>query len=223
MTLRRRNELFQAVAAVGLDMATFDFEHDGNSAKVAHRPTGSTFVVSEIPKGFNLNWQVTDGPHSDWNEGCGEWDDVFPVANFWAGEVQYINGTRDFWQEIKKVSAALAPIQQEDVTGTPFTADEQAEISQHMETVKEQIRQAPDLTAAQVRAIEQAINELNESAEKVNRKDWRLLLYGQAMNLFFAYAIPPQVVQGVITTVITGLGHMFGLGLPPSLPPQSIH
>jgi hypothetical protein len=50
----------------------------------------------------------------------------------------------------------------------------------------------------------------------------RLLLYGQALNLFLAYAIPPHVVQGIITTAITGLGHLFGLGgLPPSIPPQA--
>jgi hypothetical protein len=78
------------------------------------------------------------------------------------------------------------------------------------------------VTTEPFRAVEQAIDELKQSAEKVTRKDWRLLLYGQAMNLFFAYAVPPHVVQTIITTVLTGLGHIFGLGgMPPSLPPTA--
>jgi hypothetical protein len=44
------------------------------------------------------------------------------------------------------------------------------------------------------------------------------MLYGTAFGLIANDAVPPHVVQGIITTVITGLGHVFGLGgVPPGL------
>jgi len=204
-------------------MTTFDFEYTTDRARVQHRPTGSYFSVFDWG-GFNLDWEVTDGPRSELNDSCSEWDDVVPLANYWAGEVKYVTETPDFWAELEQSRGMLATTDNEEVDNSPFTAAEQAEVSERLEQVKEQYRETPGLTDTQVRAIEQAIDDLKESASsgKTTRKDWKLLLYGQAMNLFVAYAIPPHVVQGIINTAIIGLGHLLGMGgVPPVLPPQA--
>ena len=201
-----------------------DDVHQLSGATVlGHSPTGATFRwvrVTSFTDAYSHRSSVPDGPslHS-----VGNWEHLLQDIVSWAGEVKYVTETPDFWAELAQSREMLATTGG-DQDDTPFTDDERAEVSERMEQVKEQYRETPGLTDTQVRAIEQAIDELKESAasEKTTRKDWKLLLYGQAMNLFVAYAIPPHVVQGIINTAIIGLGHLLGMGgVPPVLPPQA--
>ena len=131
--------------------------------------------------------------------------------------------TPDRWAALLeglKFQAALAD--RDDVPDQAFTADEQAVISQRIEEIKLRARENPELTAKQISGIEEKLDDLVAASGRVGKKDWRVMLYGYAFGMIANDIVPPDVVQGIITSVITGLGHIFGLGgVPPALPPQA--
>ena len=154
----------------------------------------------------------------------GEWNEILLAVRDRAQRAVYEVNEPDFWDELLRARASFAVAENEDVDNTPFTAQEQAEIAEHLDQVKDQALRTPGLLAEQVKAIQQAIEDLKKSSEsgKFTRKDWKLLLYGQAANLVFTYAVPPSVAKAIILGALHGLGHLLGLGsLPPSLPPQA--
>jgi hypothetical protein len=95
-------------------------------------------------------------------------------------------------------------------------------IARRIEEIKEQFRESPELTAGQIAGIGQKLDELKEASTRVGRKDWVVMLYGAAFGMIVNDTVPAHVVQSVITSVIGGLGHLFGIGgMPPSLPPHA--
>lgn len=218
LTQRERNELFERIVAAGLDMAGLDFDYDDSNAEVRHRATGSYFIVVDGSKvgSHRLRWAVADGPH--WNDRVKDitWMEVRGWAGEWATEVRYI--TRDLWEELKQVPAAGM----NHARNTPFTADERAEIARRVEAIKQQARDTPELTAEQIAGIEHQLDYLVDASKRVGPKDLLVMLYGTAFAMIVNHMVPAHVVQGVVTSVMTGLGHLLGLGgMPPSLPPHS--
>jgi hypothetical protein len=103
-----------------------------------------------------------------------------------------------------------------DASNAPFTVDEQAEISTRFDQVKDVVRQEnPELTAGQMSAFEQTLDEVKEATTRVGRKDWVMLANGALLSLIVNDLVPPHVVQSVFNMLITGIGHLFGFGAPP--------
>jgi len=219
--VRERNDLFKAISLVGADMATFECSYKRRDASIHHLPTCSVFTVSRQLNGsFTMRWQITDGPDSDGRNEDGipverRWGDVLRSLSAWARELKYNAENRDLWEELKQTSAALTRIQQEDVADAPFTADARAEIAGRIKEIKQEARTNPDLPAEQVTGIERKLDDLVGASERVGRKDWLTMLYGAAFGMIVNDTVPPHVVQSIITSVVSGLGHLFGLGATP--------
>jgi tetrahydromethanopterin S-methyltransferase subunit G len=145
---------------------------------------------------------------------------VLRLLNHWAGEVKYITENVDLWAEMQG-SRDLLILDQGDIPNASFTPAEQAEISRRIEEIKQQARENPDLTARQISGIEQKLDDLVKAGARVGRKDWLTMLYGAAFGMIVNDTVPAHVVQGIITSVISGLGHIFGLGVPLALPPTA--
>jgi tetrahydromethanopterin S-methyltransferase subunit G len=222
MTQRRRDDLYREITGVGLDMTAFGFEYGTEAASITHRPTGSTFKVTETfgPTPFDLQWQVPDGPSSDPGDSYRQWTEVLRLLNHWAGEVKYITENVDLWAELQG-SRDLLILDQGDIPNASFTRAEQAAISRRVEEIKQQARENPELTARQISGIEQKLDDIVKAGERVGRKDWLTMLYGAAFGMIVNDTVPAHVVQGIITSVISGLGHIFGLGVPLALPPTA--
>jgi hypothetical protein len=109
----------------------------------------------------------------------------------------------------------------EEVSGAPFTAEEQATIAARIEEIKTEVRARDGVTVELYTAIEERLDGLKEASEHVRKKDWLTMLYGAAFGMIVNDGVPPHIVQAVITTVVTGLGHIFGLGGPPALVAQT--
>lgn len=202
-------------------MAPFDFRHSDDRSRILHLPTGSYLEVTAAAGRsgkFFVNWHVTDGPGRDQYITDG-WDNVLQQVVFWAGEVKYVTETPDLWAELQKSRTVLAMAAEDEISNSLFAVEEQAEIAARIEEIKQQTRENPELTAAQISGIDNKLDELVDASKRVGRKDWLVMLYGAAFGMIVNDMVPAHVVQGIITTVITGLGHIFGLGgAPPSLP-----
>lgn len=44
-----------------------------------------------------------------------------------------------------------------------------------------------------------------------------MMFYGGVMGTFMTDAVPPGVIQTVLTTVLHGIGHILGFGGPPPI------
>jgi hypothetical protein len=127
---------------------------------------------------------------------------------------QYVNGTPDLWEELKRTPEILASVEQGDTSNAPFTPDEQAEIGHRVDEIKHLVRNQFEPTDEQMSAIEQTLDEVKEASTRVGRKDWAMMANGALLSLIVNDLVPAQVIQSVFSTLITGIGHIFGLGGP---------
>jgi len=138
----------------------------------------------------------------------------------WVTEWASQASARDIWSELAGIHGIAESNRRKGLENNSFTAAERRAISRRIEEIKEQARQAPELTAEQISGMEQKLDDLVEASKRVGRKDWLTMLYGAAFGMIVNDAVPAHIVQGVITMAIHGLGHLFGLGsLPSALPP----
>lgn len=210
--------------------------------RVRHIPTRCAYLFridgSRFSWAFSRLWtrgQLDEIPYRDQpaaivpiddhlvSESAMSWEEVVSEIEAWARSVPIWTAAAADYDEIPDLWAAMSPGElpaaAEDATdNTPFTAAERAQIATRIGEVKRQARENPGLTAGQVAGIEQKLDDLVEASQRVGRKDWRVILYGMAFGMIVNDLVPPHVVQGIITTVISGLGHILGLGgLPPSV------
>lgn len=239
--LRARKVLFETILASGLDPA--DFGIGGFiSDRVVHKPAGSAFWYQPYtPPGrgslfsaggrktgepvpprphFKFKFRVTDGPSCEWTP-CASTDELWRHITNWLGEIKYVSETSDPWADLGAARQLVTETDEREIANVPFSAEERAAIAVRIDSVKAQVRDNPELTAEQISGIEEKLDELVEASNRVGKKDWRVMLYGTAFGMIVSDTVPPHVVQGIITSVITGLGHIFGLGGMPSLPPTA--
>ena len=187
-----------------------------------HDRTRSKFTIYEAdrPGKFEIDVILADF-HYD-HTGDYYWGQLLAELKDWIGKVKFEHEGADPWAEFEASGAMLAAAAQDVIGNRPFTAEEQAAIEGRIEEIKQQTRENLELSPEQVAGIEQKLDDFKEASERVGRKDWLTMLYGAAFGMIVDDTVSTHVVQGIITTVITGLGHIFGLAsMPPALPPQA--
>jgi hypothetical protein len=220
LTRRQRNNIFEALQTKGVDPARCRLivKRKALAVEILHEPTGSWFQFILNTNRYSFVWRVQDGPGAASENRTREWGDVLDQLEYWAGEVHYVTETPDFWAELQQVPEILAAAQSDDASNAPFAPDEQAEISTRIDQVKGVVRREhPELMAEQLAAIEQGLDVVKEATTRVGRKDWVTLANGALLSLVVNDLVPPHVVQGVFNMLITGIGHLFGIGGPPTM------
>jgi hypothetical protein len=111
--------------------------------------------------------------------------------------------------------AVIASARGPEASNTQFTAAEQAEISARVDQVMGVVREDQELSPDQLTAIERGLDELREASTRVGRKDWLTMVNGAMFSLIVNDLVPQHVVQGAFHLLISGVGHIFGVGGPP--------
>lgn len=135
----------------------------------------------------------------------------------WAKEVRYETDTPDLWVELQRVPEILTAVQDAHAINAPFTTAEQAQISNHLDEIKHLVREQYELTDDQLAAIDQRLDQADEASKRLGRRDWAMMFYGGVMSTLMTDAVPPGVIQTVLTIVLHGIGHMLGFGGPPPI------
>lgn len=221
LTKRQRNEIFETIAANGLDPQSctlkdhFSILHS-TEAVIRHRASRSHYrITMEGANGYRAHKRVGSAVPMR-TSSAAEWNRLMANLADWAREVAYEVQTADFWTELGRLPAVLPASQVVDLGNAPFTPGEQAEVSRRVDQVKDVIRREnPELTAEQTSAIEQTLDEVKEATTRVGRKDWLMMANGALLSLIVNELVPPHVVQGVFHLLISGIGHLFGIGGPP--------
>lgn len=132
-------------------------------------------------------------------------------------EFREYEATPDLWAEIRQSRELfVAPLE-----NTIFTEGEQAEISNYLRELKEYIKTTYELTAGEMAEVEQKLDQAEEASHKMGGKDWLMLFNGALFSLVVTDLIPPQAVQHILLMTLHSLGHLFGFGAPPPLPPYA--
>jgi len=102
-------------------------------------------------------------------------------------------------------------------SNAPFTPNEQSGISRRLDEIKKLVRERFELTNEQLAVIDQRLDDAEEASKRLGRKDWVMMFYGAVMSTFMTDAVPPTVIQTVLTTMVHGIAHIFGFGGPPPI------
>jgi hypothetical protein len=148
LTKHQRNELFQLLDENGVNPADCDLDTSEGSL-IVHLPTESTSRLFVEPHEYQFQW-IVDGLDSGAEVATKAWSTVLEQFKHWAKEVQYVADVPDFWEEFRQAPEVLTAAQSTGASNTPFTPDEQAEISDRLDAVKQLVRKQFELTAEQL-------------------------------------------------------------------------
>lgn len=212
----QRNAIFEAVVKGGLDARECTFDYDDATARITHMPSGSYFLLEGDAGRYTATAIVGDGP--SWPSDSFIWTNVQDRVQRWAEEVKGDVETPDLWAELQREREILTGARYQDVENTPFTSDEQAEISEQLRQIKELMQGS--LSEVQMRSLEQRLGEIEAAAGRIGRKDWLLLFLGAMFTELVTGVLPPEAVQRIVTMGLHGLDQLFGGGaMPPQLLP----
>ena len=209
----QRNQIIDALVESGIELATCELSMD-DDLMIEHYSTESSFVVSEDRDGyFKGDIRVGDDPAQDFNHA--EWEEVPDYVWEWAKDVVEYKDAPDLWAELQHTKEVLASTQYETSENTPFTPDEQAEISNQLSEIKASLKENSELTAEQVSRIEDRLDEAEEASRRIGRKDWLLLFSGTIFTLIVTDCLTPEIAQHILMVTLHGLSHLFLGGIKP--------
>lgn len=233
LTKAQRNELFEAVRRGGLDpafcqLADLSSDHR-RGAEITHLPSSSRFTLltswyksavlrAMTMTNYRLERTLGSDPRSTLE--ASRWAKVIAEVQSWAKRVADYQQIPDLWASARKVQELITEAQDHGSDNAPFTAGEQARISDQLREIKEYIQSTYELTDEQMARVEEALDTAEQASRRIGRKDWLMAFNGAVFSLFLSDLIPQQAATHIVVMAITGLGHLFGIGgLPPSLPP----
>jgi galactokinase len=218
MTLTRieRNQLFEAIAASGLDPAECSLIEIGSKVLISHSRSSSTLEFSDAGKystpRYEVEYYVDDGHQSHYEPRGLKY--VLPILTKWGNEVKETTDAPDLWGELRRTREFVLNMQRTESGNTPFTQDEQRQIAAQLQETKEQINEQFELTDEQIEQIDARLDEAEEASKRIGRKDWLLLFGGTILNLIVTDTLTPGVAGHILTTVVQGIAHLFGGGPP---------
>jgi predicted translin family RNA/ssDNA-binding protein len=90
-------------------------------------------------------------------------------------EIRLTVGVPDYWEELKRSQESIAVIRREDFENTPFTEDEQRQISAQLREIKNQLNQFA-LSSEQASRVAERLDDLVEASHHLGRKDWLIIV-----------------------------------------------
>lgn len=184
---------------------------------LVHKPTKFYFAIAELPPQrnpysggngpFGVAYQPGEQTPTDAEQYL-SWDEVVRACMMWLGRVRE-DGGPDLWELAAKEPKLLAPIGEPTLENTPFTVAERSHIEESLDNVLKEVRRTQQLSKAQTLLLTAMITDANEAAQRLGRKDWLLLLYGQVLTLALGAALSPEQARSLWQLIGQGLHSLF--------------
>jgi hypothetical protein len=195
-----RNDIFQAIQAVGLDPKEFDLEDDGDEAQIKHKWSASNFIIARKSGHYSSRYVVGDGP--EWPADTYSWQTAASRASMWLAEVKRDLETPDLWAELQREAQLLGANAGDVAENTPFTPDEQKEIVARLRALAERAQRTYALSASQMRALDAKLN----------------VCAGVMLGYILTALLPPEATRDIFLGLLRTIGHLYGLPHLPMLP-----
>jgi hypothetical protein len=107
-----RNNIFEAIQAVGLEPREFDLNDSGTEVRIKHKSSESCLTVRR-ESGYYVGQSVVGDGHV-WPYGPSSWQTLMPRLSTWLEEVKRDFETPDLWAELQRetklLEAASSPL-----------------------------------------------------------------------------------------------------------------
>ena len=97
---RQRNDLVEAIQAVGLDPRDFDLTDSGTEVQIKHKRSKSIFIIGGGPGHYVGRYVVGDAP--DWPYDAYSWQASTRSVSTWLQEIKRDLETPDLWAELRR-------------------------------------------------------------------------------------------------------------------------
>jgi hypothetical protein len=209
----KRNQIFEAIKAAGLDPREFDLEvHDGK-VRIKSKLSTSCFVIGGEAGHYVGHRTVGDGPYFRFE--VYSWDPVIDRFGLWIREVKDDLATLDLWAELRREIELFGANSEDFADNAPFSPGEQKEIAARLQELAGDVRRAASLSEAQTRLLEAKLDYLAKAAGRLGRIDWRNVFVAAIVSFILAAALPPESARALIFGFLRVIGHFYGL---PELP-----
>lgn len=207
----KRNEIFEAIQAAGLDPREFKLDDDDAENRLSHRWSPSYFVIGGEAGHYEGRSVVGDAP--PWTHDDYSWEALLTRVTRWLDDVKKDLDMPDLWAELEREAELLGPGSDDD--NTPFTPQEQEEVARRLQELREDAKQTYALSGAQLQALDAKLEYLVEAAGRLGRMDWRGVFVGAMVSFALSTALPPEAARHILLTFLRGIAHLSGL---PELP-----
>ncbi len=214
---KQRNDLFDVLVSAQLDPAEWSLTARERSVKLRHKTTKSYLEISTSAStqgGDVLFYRVRTqvGDEQPETETPSDWIGVMLAAIGWAPKVKEYIDTPDFWKNLQRGRRFLANAEYAAIENSRFTADEQQQISDLLNEIKLYVRETRSISSEQIAQVIDKLDEAQDAAERIGRKDWILLFLGLMFTLIVTGLVPPEVVQQILGMALDGAEHLFASG-----------
>ena len=211
----QKNEIFEAIQAVGLNPREFDLENDGAEVRVRHKWSASCFTIGGGPGHYVCANIVGDAPTFGPLDAF-SWQAVLPRIRRWLEDVKRDLETPDLWAELQRQAELFGASSEDVIENTPFNQGEQNVIAERLQELAEHASRTYSLTAAQMRVLEAKLDYLVNAARRLGRKDWLNVCAGVILGYILAASLPPEAAHNMFLGLLQAIGHLYGF---PALPP----
>lgn len=205
----QRNQLFEAIEAVGLDPGDFELVGDEAESRLDHRWSESYFTVGGAPGHYSGQRVVGDA--SPWPYEAYSWEALKRSLDVWLHEVKRDLETPDLWAELQSQREVLRFAPLRETENKPFTPDEQEEIATRLREIKEYVKETRALSASQLDDLGASLDYLEAAAGRLGRFDWRGLFVAVIVAYGLNVGLPPETARHILKPLVRGLFHLSGL------------
>ena len=203
----QRNDLFEAIQAVGLDPRDFDLTDSGTEVQITHKWSKSIFIIGGRPGHYVGRYAVGDAP--DWPYDAYSWQASTARVSRWLQEVKRDLETPDLWAELRREVHLLGVGSNEVTENTLFTQDEQKQIAERLRELAKQVSDASSLSEAQKQILNEKIEYLVDGSHRLGRKDWLNTFIGVTLGYLLSTALPPDVARGIFSACLRAIGLLY--------------
>jgi hypothetical protein len=219
----QEDAVFDVVREAGFDPNEFEWSskvgdtYNGMVPCLIHKPTRSIFTF-DFDRQYNQHcaeWSPGEQQPTEKTTAGEGWPFMLHVLSIWLENVERERSSPNLWARLAGQRELFAG----GTTGRPennsrFNIEEQAQVAEQLDEIRELLVQTYQLDGEQLKAIEAGLGDLRESSTRMGRREWLIMVVGTIATWALAGLVPPGGAQEVLTLALRGLGDLFGGGLP---------
>jgi hypothetical protein len=209
----KRNQIFEAIRAAGLDPIDFSLEDSVAEFRVNHKLSGSYFIVGGNASHYVGRHIAGDGP--EWPYDAYSWEAVLTHVSAWLRALKLDLETPDLWSELQREAELLGGVSNEANANTPFTLEEQKEIARRLQEWAEYAKRTYSLSERKMQILNAKLDYLVGAAGRLGRIDWLNAVVGAILGFILTAALSPESARHLFFEFLRAIGHLFGY---PALP-----
>jgi hypothetical protein len=215
LTKQERKWIYEATQRAGFNPADFaePAETGDHEVSVFHEPSASYFHIGPKDPTYShrvVKWKVGDGPHDEAH--ALHWE---VNLERWLDDIKQDLATPDPWAELRSMGEPLpAGVVEDDVDTSPFSPEEQAEISRQLDSLREELQ--GQLTETEARILAEQFEYIKDASKDTRRDRWVQLFKGVLLGDVVNGQLPSPVVVHVLSAAAHFVAGLHGF---PQLPP----